>query len=278
MGALGLTVTVRGWQHRALEAPTSPTLAEVVRLSSAWPVARGAGVTVAVLDWQFDPRGAAASLYVHDTTLVNGERIGALKPWHGAWMVELVHYVAPEARIMPIIARSRNEDYRAYLPAGIRYAAAHGAAVVTSSMGEIQQTEALRDAIAYAESRGTIFVDVHPELVVGDSGTLVQCRGGECDARIVRAGVVSVPNHPVKPNGARDVYSWPYDLKARFKDGWGFSNAPPVVGGVLALMKSANPNLSSRALRQLVVETAYESNGFRVLDAGAAVQAARAAR
>jgi subtilisin family serine protease len=121
-------------------------------------------------------------------------------------------------------------------------------------------------------------VNVHPELVVGDSGRLVPCRGGQCDARIVRAGIVSVPNHLVRPDGARDVYSWPYDLKARFKDGWGFSNGPPVVGGVLALMKSANPNLSARALRQLLIQTAYESDGFRVLDAGAAVQAARAAR
>ena len=46
------------------------------------------------------------------------------------------------------------------------------------------------------------------------------CGVGECDGRIVHAGVVSVPEHPVTPHPSRDVYTWPYDLDAKFEDGW----------------------------------------------------------
>lgn len=259
----------------AKPAPES-TIAEVLRLPDAWSLTKGANATVAVLDWQFDPKSTAVRWYVADTSLVAGERIGALKPWHGAWMVDIVHHVAPEAHIMPIIARGLRADYRDYVALGIRYAADHGADVVTSSMGPVSMSSALRDAVSYAESRGTIFVNVHPEQVPGDSGKLVACRSGECDPRIVRAGIVSVPNHPAKANPVRDVYSWPYDLDARYEDGWGYSNAPPAIGAVLALMKSANRALAPSELKRLLVQTSYDRDGFRVVDAGAAVRAARA--
>ncbi len=104
------------------------------------------------------------------------------------------------------------------------------------------------------------------------------CGAGECYSRIVHAGVVSVPEHPVKPHPSRDIYTWPYDLDATYRDGWGFSNGPPIVAGVIALVKSANPRLSPAGVRQLLVRTAYDREGFRVLDAEAAVKAAMAAR
>jgi subtilisin family serine protease len=50
------------------------------------------------------------------------------------------------------------------------------------------------------------------------------------------------------------------------------------VAGVIALMKSANPRLSPAQLRRLLVQTAFEREGFRVLDAEAAVTAAMAVR
>ena len=260
--------------HQAPQRARSDAIAEFLQLQEAWKVTKGARSTVAVLDWQFNPGGAAKPFYVRDTSLVVGERMGALKPWHGAWMVDLVHFVAPEARLMPIIARGLRSDYRDFVALGIRYAADHGADVVTSSMGPVEMTGALREAVAYAEARGTIFVNVHPELVPGDSGKLVPCRGASCDARILRAGIVSVPDHPTKVNPVRDAYVWPYDLRAQYEDGWGYSNGPPTIGGVIALMKSANPELRPSDLKRLLIQTATDRDGFRVVNAGAAVQAA----
>jgi hypothetical protein len=71
---------------------------------------------------------------------------------------------------------------------------------------------------------------------------------------------------------------WPYDLDARYEDGWGFSNAPPTVAGVIALVLSANRSLPTGEVRRLLIETAGLRDGFRVLDAEAAVAAAVARR
>ena len=258
---------------------TQSDLIAFSRIDKAWAHSRGANVTVAIVDWQFDPNSEAAAKFVFATSMVPGERMGDLKPWHGAWMVNIVHRIAPEARIIPIIGRSlEHARYQEFLVQGIRYAAEHGAVAVTSSMGPVTSSQALRDAVDVAEQHGTLFIDVHPENVAASGERFKMCGVGECDGRIVHAGVVSVPEHPVTPHPSRDVYTWPYDLDAKFEDGWGFSNGPPIVGGVIALMKSANPRLSPARLHQLLIRTAYDRGGFRVLDAEAAVKAAIALR
>lgn len=251
-------------------------LATFSRVPEAWALSRGAGATVAVLDWQFDPAAEVAAHYVAPTSLVPGERIGGLDPWHGAEMVRIVRHVAPEAGIMPIIARASGRAYQDQVIEGIRYAADHGAVAVTNSMGLVTASPALRAAIDYAEERGTLFVDVHPENTVAVPDSFVGCQAGACDARIVHAGIVAVPEHPLRPNSARDVYTWPYDLTSLFRDGWGYSSGPPVIAGVIALMKAANPALAPADIRRILVATAAERDGFRVLDAAAAVAAARA--
>src|SRR5512146_1975912 len=60
------------------------------RIEKAWVHSRGANVSVAVIDWQFDPNAPAAANFVFATSMVPGERMGDLKPWHGAWMVDIV--------------------------------------------------------------------------------------------------------------------------------------------------------------------------------------------
>ena len=49
---------------------------------------------------------------------------------------------------------------------------------------------------------------------------------------------------------------------------------PPIVAGIVALMKSANPALTPRELKAIIVETASARDGFKVLDAEAAIHAA----
>lgn len=243
-------------------------------VEEAWGHSKGRGVTVAVVDWQFAAGGRASESYVSPGTMIPGESIGDLKPWHGSWMVDIVHAVAPEASIMPIIARSLKQGYAEVLPAAIRYAADHGATVVTSSMGLVADNQELRAAVEYARAKSCIFVDVHPEVVTDETGKERQCRRGECSEAIIHAGVVAVPAHPVKPNDARDVYVWPYDLDSAFEDGWGFSMGPPAVGGVVALMKGTNPSLSPETIKRLLIESGEMRDGFRVVNARKAVAAA----
>lgn len=254
--------------------PGELTFLSYANVPGAWVHSKGRGVTVAVLDWQFDPSSSASANYVFPTSLVPGEKIGDLKAWHGSWMVEIVHAVAPEASIMPIIARSQQQRYDEIVPLGIRMAADRGAVAVSSSMGPVRLDQALRDAVEYAQARGCVFVDVHPEIVSEPGSKDRYCKSGECLEDIIRTGIVSVPAHPVKPESSRDVYSWPYDLEARYEDGWGYSNAPPFVAGVVALMRSVDSKLSPLETKRILVETSVMKDGFRVVDAAAAVRAA----
>jgi hypothetical protein len=255
--------------------PKGPTFMTYSQIGEAQRHSKGDGVRVAIIDWQFDMRGEEAEKYVEPVSMVPGEGIGELKPWHGEWMAEIVHEIAPEAEIIPIRARSlESETYSEYLIQGIHYAADHGAVAVSSSMGPMVASEELRAAIDHAEASGMVFVNVHPEFVVGNDGKTTMCMPGECDPRIIRTGVVSVPDHPAQPAPNRDIYTWPYDLEAVYQDGWGYSNAPPIVLGVIALMHGVHPELTPGEARDIIKTTAVEKDGFMVLDAEAATTGA----
>lgn len=241
-------------------------------IEEAWKITKGEGSIVAILDWSFDLKGREEAKYIHPVSLVEGEEIGEMKPWHGEWMAEIVHSIAPEAKIIPI--RTNNfGKYQGRVAKGIRYAADHGAVAVTSSMGPLIYTDEIREAIDYAEEHGTVFIDVHPEYIIQSDNSKSICKGSDCDPRIIHTGVVSVPDHPVdEPDPNRQLYTWPYDLNAVYKDGWGYSNAPPVVAGVIALMKSANKPMDISTIRKIIVETAEIRDGFPVVDAAKAVR------
>ncbi len=210
--------------------------------------------------------------------MIPGEPVGSKKPWHGEWMAEIVHQVAPEAKIIPIRARpgkdgldaDGRQKYEKYLIQGIRFAADQGAVAVTNSMGPVKHCQELKEAIDYAEQKGTIFIDVHPEYIAYTKRGIQE--PNQCDKRILHAGVVSVPKYPLRPEASRDVYVWPYEIEPVFEDGWGYSNGPPIVAGAIALMKSANPDLTPKQIRAIIAETAKMKDGFKVLDAEAAVK------
>lgn len=252
------------------------TFSKIDRVSG---LSTGKGVKIAVLDWQFDLSGSEAEKYIDAVSMVPGEEIGKLKPWHGEWMAEIIHTIAPDAAIIPIKARSlSSKSYEEYLINGIYYAADHGAAAVTSSMGPLTQSPQLDSAVEYAERHGTIFINVHPETIKTPGQKARLCQSGECNSLIIHSGVVTVPDYPVKPESNRDIYTWPYDLKTVYEDGWGYSNAPPIVAGVIALMKEINPSLTTDDVRAIIKQTAFDYQGFGCLDAEAAVRAALAYR
>ena len=238
------------------------------KIDKAHNYSRGEGVKIAVCDWLFDLRGGEASKkYLNPSSMIPGQAVGSDEPWHGEWMSEMVHQTAPDCKIIPIRARNADDDYQQYLIKGIRFAADQGAAAVTSSMGPLFLTEELRKAVDYATEKGTLFINVHPiEKSIRGSD--------EISHKIICTGLVSVPGHRSQPEHGRDIYVWPYSLTPSYKDGWGYSNGPPIVAGVVALMKSANPALTPREIRKIIVTTAFMKDGFRVLDAEAAVRAA----
>jgi hypothetical protein len=261
-----------------------PNLITFSKIDKAWQLSQGENTKVAILDWLFDISPEKSEKYIHPISLVPGDPIGSGKPWHGEWMAEIVHQIAPKAKIIPIRSRPYREKaeraddgrevYEQYLIKGIRYAADHGAVAVTNSMGPVKQCQELQEAIDYAEQKGTIFINVHPEYLDYTKNAYKWCEPNECDKRIIHPGLVSVPKYRTSPEPGRDIYVWPYQINPVFRDGWGYSNGPPIVAGVIALMKSANPELTVQQIRSIIVETACKKDGFNVLDAEASVKKA----
>jgi hypothetical protein len=272
VGLLTAGIAVIWWSECRLKARIN--FITFSRIDQAQKLSTGEGVKVAICDWLFAKRGPATNKYVEAASMIPGESVGADKPWHGEWMAELVHQTAPACKIIPIRAMTTKEDRQQYLVKGIRFAADHGAVAVTSSMGPLILTDELIEAVDYAEKKGTLFVNVHP---IGRYGRWEErkAEADETDRKMLCTGVVSVPWRHVRPERGRDVYVWPYSLTPTYLDGWGLSVGPPIVAGVIALMKSANPSLTPQQMREIIVKTAYVKDGFRVLDAEAAVNAAR---
>lgn len=89
----------------------TPNLLSFSRVEQAWAHGRGDGVLVAICDWRFDLNGKEAKKLVHPVSLVPGQPIGQLKPWHGEWMAEIVHAGMVSAPARPATPKASRDVY-----------------------------------------------------------------------------------------------------------------------------------------------------------------------
>ena len=128
--------------------------------------------------------------YENPNSLVPDEPIGTGEPWHSEWMAKIVHRIAPQAKIIPIRARpskkpgdnakTNRQAYEKYIIEGIRFAADQGTLAVMNSMGLVKHSEELKAAIDYAEEKGIIFINVHPEYILFTKDTYEECQSCNC--------------------------------------------------------------------------------------------------
>ncbi|MDR8412160.1 S8 family serine peptidase [Nonomuraea sp. 3-1Str] len=242
---------------------------------------------------------------------------------HGTAMASSVLRVAPGSRVLSVRviwdredpARKRaeaavkagragadKESERAgsALAKGIRYAVDHGARVVSMSLGTAEwgwggYEEDTAAAVDYAVGKGVVLV-----ASAGNGGSDDPL---EVDANNTMSypagypGVIAVA--AMAPEGIRAKFSQVHtyntiaapgvDIYAArntggYESGDGTSPACALVAGTAALMLSANPRLTPRQVRDLLVRTAQRPPagytaylGFGLVDAGAAVRAASSA-
>ncbi|MDZ8104517.1 MAG: S8 family peptidase [Nostoc sp. DedQUE12a] len=175
--------------------------------------------------------------------------------------------IAYNAKIMPVkvLNDSGSGSYNS-IAKGIRYAVDNGADVINLSLGGRYSNRTLESAINYASSKGVVVVMAagndggsspdYPARYASKSGIAVGAvdrnnniadfsnRSGTSEISYVTAPGVNV--YSTLPNNQYDTYS-------------GTSMAAPHVAGVVALMLSANPNLTDAQVRQIVTETAGNS-------------------
>jgi len=292
-----------------------------LNVPAAWSVTQGQGVTVAVIDSGVNPD--VSDLVGSVTTGPNytGVHTPESNPnWgvHGTWMASLIAGhghdgggsgiigVAPKSHVLSIrvITDSTDPNYSRYqhepqariqneLARAITYAVAHGAGVISMSLGYGLQSLVVRSALTYALNHGVV--------VVASSGN----SGGTASARSRGFAPYSFPaDYPgvlgvaaVNQGGAPAGFSSDnlsvsvaapgVNVPAQGRDGqyWlvsGTSPACALTAGVAALIRSAYPSLPPDMVRRAITTTtrhrpAHGYNdevGFGTVNAAAALRAA----
>lgn len=170
--------------------------------------------------------------------------------------------IAGGAKIMPVkvMNDSGSGDYASIIN-GIKYAADHGAKVISMSLGGPGFSQAMQDAVDYAISRGASVV-----AASGNSNSAVafpgNCNGvitvGAVDSNNQRASFSNYgPEMDVVAPGVNIISSYKGSASS-YTSMSGTSMATPFVAGVTALVRAANPNLTSAEVTRIIDETATE--------------------
>jgi subtilisin len=175
--------------------------------------------------------------------------------------------IAYGAKIMPIkvLDNSGSGSYSA-IANGIYYAVNHGANVVNLSLGGDFPNSTLSSAIDYASKKGVVVV-----MAAGNNGyPFVSYPAAYANKSGIAVGAVDKNNNIAdfsnQPGFTQlayvtapgvDIYSTvPGDKYASYS---GTSMATPHVAGVVALMLSANHNLTDEQVRQIITNSAANS-------------------
>ncbi|MEH2250761.1 S8 family peptidase [Nostoc sp.] len=175
--------------------------------------------------------------------------------------------IAYDAKIMPVkvLDESGSGSFNS-ISKGIRYAVDNGANVINLSLGGPSSNSALESAIDYASSKGVIVVMAagndggsspeYPASYAYKSGIAVGAvdRNNNMPDFSNRSGTKEIAY--VTAPGVKVYSSVPNNQYATYS---GTSMAAPHVAGVVALMLSANHNLTDAQVRQIVTETAGNS-------------------
>ena len=290
----------------------------MLNAQAAWSVTRGAGVTVAVIDSGVNP-------YVSDLagSVVTGpDYTGvttspASKDWgvHGTWMASLIaghgHEgglsgvigIAPRARILSIrvipdrgdphysrYERERETVIQQSLADGIGYAVAHGARVISMSIGYSAPSSTVRAELQRAYDHGVVVI-----ASAGNSGGPAGSnRAGEAPESfpanypgVISVGAVDFSGAVAgfsSENLSVQVAAPGVSVPAQGRDGqyWWVSGTSPacaLVAGVAALIKSRYPGLAPDLVASALTSTTtgrpaggYDSQvGFGIVDAAAAL-------
>jgi subtilisin family serine protease len=273
--------------------PAQYALAKL-RLPEAHTLARGANVTVAVIDSgidvkhpelanaiaaSFDALGSKEGAHVHGTGIA-----GAIAA-HARLMGS-----APAARILAIrafgMAANGAESTSFVVLKGIDYAAAHGAQIVNMSFAGLKDALVER-GIAAAAVRGIVMVAAagnagpkSPPLYPAANPSVIAVSASDAQDRLFaasnRGGYIAVAAPGV------DIFLPAPDEKYQMTSGTSFSAA--YVSGLVALMLERNPALKPDEVRAILLKTARDLGapgrddlfGAGEADAYAAVSAAAA--
>ncbi|WP_188192414.1 S8 family serine peptidase [Nonomuraea sp. SYSU D8015] len=291
---------------------------DALNVEQAWTLTKGAGVTVAVVDSGVDTgvkelKGRVST----GPDMTSGTITRDVPPGkHGTAMAGLIAGsgedegligVAPEARILSLPMATDDTPVAGAIPPmedqetasesplarALRYAANHGAKVVSMSIGSYGPDKSEREAVSYALGKGVVLV-----AAVGNDGLTDYAKENRTSYWSFPAGYPGVIGvAATDKQGRRAAFSSDnlsvlvaapgvgvpvVKLKSGYELSEGTSSAAALVAGVAALIKSRYPNLPPEQVGQALAASARgrpatgydDQTGFGVVDAAAALNAA----
>ncbi len=288
--AAGWSAWAGGWSAWAGAEPVNPpeennSVWEQIGLRQAQTISRnlGAGVTVAVLDTGIDlnhamfaGRLAASHLwrdYVdNDNWPQEGQSFGR-GYGHGTAVAGIILQVAPKATILPI--RVLNDHGQGNLDAvisGIYHAVNSGAKIINLSLGSVDFSTALYEALKHARNNQVYIVASTGNTGAPDSVTFPAQTAwySEVHPFVMGVGSVNHQNHissfssfgaglTFAAPGEANFSAFPEDRIAQFK---GTSFATPLVSGALALAYADASATAKPQLFEALRKGIYNSSDY----------------
>ncbi|MGC8454142.1 MAG: S8 family peptidase [Cylindrospermopsis raciborskii] len=175
--------------------------------------------------------------------------------------------IAYNSRIMPVkVLDEKGSGSYTSIIQGIRYATDNGARIINMSLGGGSGSDGLKSALEYAASKNVIVV-----MAAGNDGNSIPSYPARYAYNSgLAVGAVDINNKTTNFSNrsgsqeikyvtapGEDIYSTvPNNKYANYT---GTSMATPHVAGAIALMLSANPNLTESQVREIIVSTAENS-------------------
>jgi len=275
--------------------PERPWPLRRLRPDRVWPVTRGAGVTVAVIDSGVsDQHPVLADRLVAGLDLVDSSGDGTCdNVGHGTMIAGIIagrpteasgfHGIAPDAQIMPIRVladreRSFDEENPRNIARAIEYAVDNGAGVINLSLTTAPIPE-LEEAVKYAIDHDVVMV-----AAAGNEGSSQPDAKGfpaAYDGVLAVAGIDENGDHVTTSTAGDyvDVAAPGLRIEGPAPQGGGYlvepdggtSFAAGYVSGVAALIRAADPDLTAEQIMARIVRTADRPAHLRDDAVGAGV-------
>jgi subtilisin family serine protease len=283
---------------------------QTIQMPAAWDISSGQQVIVAIVDTGVDFRASdlANTARLPGYDFVNNDNDPTDDQSHGTHVAGTVAQstnngvgvagVAYNARILPVkVLGANGQGSYENIIKGIVYAVDQGAKVINMSLAGRSGSQALRDAVQYANRKGVVVV-----AAAGNSGGAVEFPAAY-DEYVIGVGAVRydlqrpgysnfgpqvdlmAPGGDISVDLNRDGYADGI-LQQTFKTPGTFtylfyegtSMAAPHVAGLAALILARNPNLTPAMVENIMVQTAKpvgssDQNGAGVIQAAAALAA-----
>ncbi len=246
-------------------------------IAAAQEISRGSGVRVGILDHGFGLEGHR-DLYADGVDFRGNDALSAYAE-HGYWMALVLREIAPDVEIYALNTWSRDETEKVdAMIAAIDWAVANDIDVLTYSAQRFTEENRgrLDEAVDRAIENGIVTTFIHyphpnnllPTGLIGMTGD---------DEREPDVNILHYDYTVVFPEWYREAQ------QGKTRPGWrpflSISSTSPVTAGIVAMMLSADPSLTPRECKEILMTTGRpiefeRSSAPRAVDAAAAVRKA----